>query len=159
MPGLGWSWCGSLGLRDGGLEREDAAAFEQDGGGFGQRVSQFHFSAQVFAECEGELLEFEAEGVAGFGFGGGAALEGVPDLDDEFSGDSGDGDVAVAFADEKTPTPFAKRAVTAFVHDALGSLDEELAQVATAAFADAQADVLVFTALALAGVEIGRAHV
>ncbi len=140
-------------MRDGGIEREGAAAFEQERGGVCQRVSEVHFAAEVFAESDRDLLEFETEGAVGFGFGGGVALEGVPDLDDEFAGDGGDGDVAVAFAGEESPAPFAEVAVAAFVHDALGPLDEELAQVAAAAFADAQADVLVFAALALAGVE------
>jgi hypothetical protein len=75
----------------------------------------------------------------------------VPDLHDHFPRYGGDGDVALACAGEEFPAPFAKGALAPGPQHGVGSLDEEVAQVAAPAFPDCKTDVLAVTALPLAG--------
>ena len=80
-------------------------------------------------------------------------MEQVPDLNEKFAGDGCDGDIAIAFAGKKFPTPLAQRGIASAAHDGVSALDEEMADVASSASSDSQADVFAFAALALAGVE------
>ena len=80
-------------------------------------------------------------------------MEQVPDLNEKFAGDGCDGNIAIAFAGEKFPTPLAERGIAPAAHDGVSALDEEVADVAAAASSDPQADVFAFAALALPGVE------
>ena len=109
--------------------------------------------SQCAAEDDGEFLEFDAEAGVGFEDERGVALEEMPDLNEEFAGDACDGDIAVAFAGEKLPSPLAEGGVAGAAQDGVGALDEKVADVAAAAASDSEADVFLFAALALAGVE------
>lgn len=82
---------------------------------------------------------------------GGVAFELVPDLDDHFPRDGHDGDVPLAFAGKEFPAPFPQRTFPTHAKHGVGSLDEEVAQVAPPALADAHADVFAVAALPLAG--------
>ena len=98
-------------------------------------------------------MEFESEAFVGFQRGGRVAREHVPDLDQEFASDGGDGDIAVAFSGEEFPAPLAQGRGAAIAQNGLSALDEKMADVATASFTHAEFDVLARPALALAGVE------
>ena len=58
-----------------------------------QGGAESDFGAQGGAEGDGEFLEFETEAGVGFEGEGRVAVEEVPDLDEEFACDPGDGDV------------------------------------------------------------------
>jgi hypothetical protein len=77
---------------------------------------------------------------------------------ENFAGDGCDGDIAIAFAGKKFPTPLARRGIASAAHDGVSSLDEEMADVSASASSDPQADVFAFAALALAGVESDVVH-
>ena len=74
----------------------------------GQGVTKLELAAQRGAQHHGELVEFESEAFVGFQRGGRVAREQVPDLDQEFAGHGGDGDIAVAFSGEEFPAPLAQ---------------------------------------------------
>ena len=124
----------------------------------GQGVTKSELAAQGRAQHHGELVEFESEAFVGFQRGGRVAREHVPDLDQEFAGHGGDGDIAVAFSGEEFPAPLAQGRGAAHAQNGLSALDEEMADVPTASFAHAEFDVLARPALALAGVESDVGH-
>ena len=64
----------------------------------GQRVTKSELAAQRGAQHHSKLMEFESEAFVGFQRGRRVAREHGPDLDQEFAGHGGDGDIAVAFA-------------------------------------------------------------
>ena len=117
----------------------------------GQGVTKSELVAQWRAQHHGQLVEFESEAFVGFQRSGRVAREHVPDLDQEFAGKGGDGDIAVAFSGEEFPAPLAQGRGAAHAQNGLSPLDEEMAEVTTASFAHAEFDVLARPALALAG--------
>ena len=79
-------------------------------------------------------------------------------MHEKFAGDGCDGDIAIAFAGKKFPTPLAQRGIASAAHDGVSALDEEMADVSASASSDSQTDVFAFSALALAGVEANIGH-
>ena len=118
-----------------------------------QGFAESDSGSQSGAKGNSEFLEFDAEACVGFQGERRVSVEQVPDLNEKFAGDGCDGNIAIAFAGEKFPTPLAERGIASAAHDGVGSLDEEVADVAASASTDPQADVFAFAALALAGVE------
>ena len=101
----------------------------------GQRVTKSELAAQRRAQHHGQLVEFESEAFVGFQRGGRVAREHVPDLDQEFASNGGDGDIAVAFSGEEFQAPLAQGRGAAIAQTGLTSaLDEKMADVATASF-------------------------
>jgi hypothetical protein len=109
--------------------------------------------SQSRAKGDGKFLEFDAEACVGFQSEWRVSLEQVPDLNEKFASDGCDGDIAIAFAGEKFPAPLTERRIAAAAQDGVGSLDEEVADVAASVSSDAQPDIFAFAALALAGVQ------
>ena len=101
----------------------------------GQRVTKSELAAQGRTQDHGQLVEFESEAFVGFQRGGRVTREQVPDLDQEFAGHCGDGDIAVAFSSEEFPAPLAQERGAAHAQTSLSALDEEMADVPTASFA------------------------
>ena len=65
------------------------------------------FGPELFTQQDGEFAQFFDMTLFGLGGGGGMAHELVPDLHDHFPSHGDDGDVALAFAGEEFPAPFA----------------------------------------------------
>ena len=97
--------------------------------GFAESDSGSHSGAKG----NGEFLEFDAEACVGFQRERRVSMEQVPDLNEKFAGDGCDGNIAIAFAGEKFPTPLAERGIAPAAHDGVSALDEEVADVAAAA--------------------------
>ena len=131
----------SLAAREQGFDRVLQGFAESDSG------------SQSRAKGDGEFLEFDAEACVGFQSERRVSVEQVPDLNEKFAGDGCDGNIAIAFAGKKFPTPLAQRGIASAAHDGVSALDEEVADVASSASSDPQADVFAFAALALPGVE------
>ncbi|MEI8293700.1 MAG: hypothetical protein WCG66_06865 [bacterium] len=83
------------------------AAQEQGFERFLQGFTESDSVSQSRAKGNGKFLEFDMEACIGFQSERRVALEGVPDLNEKFAGDSCNGDIAIAFAGEKFPTPLA----------------------------------------------------
>ena len=84
----GWAW----------IEKAGQAVFQGAGEG--------EFGPELFAQEDGEFLQFHGNAFFRLGSGGGVAFELMPDLDDHFPRDGYDGDVALAFAGKEFPAPF-----------------------------------------------------
>ena len=131
----------ALAAREQGFDRVLQGFAESDSG------------SQSRAKGDGEFLEFDAETCVGFQSERRVSVEQVPNLNEKFAGDGCNGDIAIAFAGEKFPTPLTERGIASAAQYGVSALDEEVADVAAAASSDPQADVFAFAALALAGVE------
>ena len=123
-----------------------------------QSVPELEFAAQGGSDGDGQLVEFESETFVGFQRGGRVSREHVPNLDQEFAGHGGNGDIAVAFSGEEFPARLAQGCGAAHAQNGLSALDEEMADVRTASFTHAEFDVLARSALALAGIEPDVGH-
>jgi hypothetical protein len=73
-----------------------------------QSVPELEFAAQGGSDGDGQLVEFESETFVGFQGGERVSREHVPNLDQEFAGHGGNGDIAVAFSGEEFPAPLAQ---------------------------------------------------
>jgi hypothetical protein len=70
-----------------------------------QSVPELEFAAQGGSDGDGQLVEFESETFVGFQRGGRVFREHVPNLDQEFAGHGGNGDIAVAFSGRRVSSP------------------------------------------------------
>src|SRR5687768_1949298 len=77
----------------------------------------------------------------------------MPDLHHQLAGHCRHGNVAVACAGKKLPSPFAQLRMPAHPQHRLRALDQEMAHVAAATLADAELDLLAGAALSLPGIE------
>jgi hypothetical protein len=132
---------------------EETGSTREQGDAFLQGAPKVELLAPSCAEGDGQFGEFGLEGFVALQGRWHVPLEHVPDLHEQFARDGGHGDVALAFAQKKLPAPLAQGCFLAGAQDGLCSLDEPVADVATASSAYAETDVFALSAAALPGVE------
>ena len=78
-----------------------------------QGVTEPELATQRRAQGHGQLVKFESEAFLSFQHDGRVAREQVPDLEQQLAGNSGGGDMAVAFSGEEFPAPHTDGALPA----------------------------------------------